>query len=123
MTKDDISNVAGVDAFDSVHKKKLFINGLKKIRNTQQVELRTAEMEREFGKYGGPRGVQTIVPKHVRYAFVEFETEQQCSMALERLKGTYPYQLNRARRTKHEALTEERAEKESGGKTNNSGDW
>jgi len=121
MTKDDISNIAGVNAFDSVHKKKLFINGLKKIRTTQQVELRTAEMEREFGKYGGPRGVQTIVPKHSRYAFVEFETEQQCSMALERLKATYPYQLNRARRTKHEALTEERAEKESGGKS--SGDW
>ena len=112
MAKEDISNVAGVNAYDSVHPKKLFISGLKKLRTDQQIEMRTATMEREFGKYGGPRGVQTIVPKFSRYAFIEFETEQQCTVALQHLGSQY--KLNRARRTKHEALTEERAEKESG---------
>mmetsp|Transcript_23975 Transcript_23975/g.66430 ORF Transcript_23975/g.66430 Transcript_23975/m.66430 type:complete len:579 (-) Transcript_23975:1962-3698(-) len=123
MTKEDVSNVAGVDAFDSVHPKKLFVSGLRKIRTDQQVELRTAELERVFRKYGGARGVSCLVPKNSTYAFVEFETERMCDVAMQQMPGSdFPYKINRARRTKHEALMEERAAKERG-ETIGGGDW
>lgn len=123
MVKEDVSNIAGVNAYDSVHPKKIFISGLRKIKTEQQVDIRRAELERVFRKYGGARGVSCIVPKHSSYAFVEFETEQQCSVCVQQMPGTpFPYKINRARRTKHEALMEERAAKESG-KGQDGGDW
>uniref|UniRef100_A0A7S4AMI0 Galectin n=1 Tax=Pseudo-nitzschia australis TaxID=44445 RepID=A0A7S4AMI0_9STRA len=123
MAKEDISGVAGVDAYDSVHPKKIFVSGLRKIRTDQQVELRTAELERVFRKYGGARGVSCLVPKNSTYAFVEFETEHMCDVAIQQMPGTsFPYKINRARRTKHEALMEERAAKERGD-ANAGGGW
>ena len=123
LAAEDVSNIAGVNAYDSVHPKKIFISGLKKIRNDQQVDIRRAELERIFRKYGGARGVSCIVPKHSSYAFVEFETEHQCNVAMQEMPGSdFPYKINRARRTKHEALMEERAAKESG-KGQDGGDW
>jgi hypothetical protein len=123
LVAEDVSNIAGVNAYDSVHPKKVFISGLRKIRTEQQVDIRRAELERVFRKYGGARGVSTIVPKHSSYAFVEFETEHQCSVAIQQMPGSsFPYKINRARRTKHEALMEERAAKESG-KAQDGGDW
>ncbi len=122
MVAEDVSNIAGVNAYDSVHPKKIFVSGLRKIKTEQQVDIRRAELERVFRKYGGARGVSTIVPKHSSYAFVEFETEHQCNVAVREMPGTsFPYKINKARRTKHEALMEERAAKESG-KTDG-GDW
>jgi len=123
LAKEDVSNVAGVNAFDSVHPKKLFISGLRKIKTEQQVDVRTAELERVFRKYGGARGVSCVVPKHSSYAFVEFETEHMCNVAMQQMPGSsFPYKVNRARRTKHEALMEERAAKESGN-AQDGGDW
>jgi hypothetical protein len=123
MVKEDVSNIAGVNAYDSVHPKKIFVSGLRKIKTEQQVDIRRAELERVFRKYGGARGVSCIVPKHSSYAFVEFESEHQCSVCVQEMPGTsFPYKINRARRTKHEALMEERAAKESG-KAQDGGDW
>ena len=123
LTKEDVSDVAGVNAYDSVHPKKIFISGLSKIKTDQQVDIRRAELERVFRKYGGARGVSTLVPKYSSYAFVEFETEHQCNVAIQQMPGTsFPYKINKARRTKHEALMEERAAKESG-KAKDGGDW
>jgi len=122
MVKGDISSVAGVNTFDSVHPRKLFISGLPKIRSDRDVEVRRAELERTFRKYAGARGVTCIVPKNSSYAFVEFETERMCDHALEEMVQKFPYKLSRARRSKHEALMDKRAAAEAG-KTVASGDW
>jgi hypothetical protein len=125
MIKGDVSGIAGVNTFDSVHPRKLFISGLPKIRNDKLVEIRRAELERTFAKYAGPRGVSTIVPKNSSYAFVEFETEQMCGRALEELSNKFAYKISRARRSKHEALMDKRAAAEGAapGKSKESGDW
>jgi hypothetical protein len=125
LIKGDISGIAGVNTFDSVHPRKLFISGLRKIRADRDVEIRRAELERAFAKYAGPRGVSTIVPKNSSYAFVEFETERMCGRALEELASSFPYKLSRARRSKHEALMDQRAATEAAkaGKSKESGDW
>jgi hypothetical protein len=123
---DDVTGVAGVNSFDSVHPRKLFIQGLPKIRHDRDVELRRAQLERDFRKYGGARGVSCIVPKNASYAFVEFETERMCDLALENMSKTYPHKISRARRSKHEALTEERAAAEAakaGKPKASTGDW
>jgi hypothetical protein len=120
LVKEDISGVAGVNTFDSVHPRKLFIQGLPKIKNERDIELRRAELERSFRRYGGARGVSTVVPKFASYAFVEFETEAQCDLALREMADKYPYKLSRARRSKHEALQDERA---AGGKSKETGGW
>ena len=94
--RDDKEDIAGVNAFDSVQRTKLLISGFCKIRpprTKEQVKLRTAEIKRAFDLYGGPRGVQTTVPTRSGYAFVEFETEQQCDLAFQKLKGNFPYEL------------------------------
>jgi hypothetical protein len=122
LVKGDISGVPGVNTFDSVHPRKLFIQGLPKIRNGREVELRRAELERAFRRFGGARGVSTTVPPNSSYAFVEFETEQMCSQAVQEMADKYPYKISRARRSKHEALVEQRAA-EAAGKTNAAGDW
>ena len=63
-----------------------------------------------------------IVPKDSTFAFVECDSEQLADLAV--MEMAERYKVNKARRTKHEALMEERAakeakEKESGG----GGDW
>lgn len=138
LAKGDLSGVAGYKSFNSVHpvrrrvrvptqtnfnahpqfyvcslfvthylpQRKLFVSKLKKVRSEPEVDLRRAELERIFGKYGGARGCNVSVQKHSTFAFVEFETERQADLALQELSAHY--RINRARRTRHEALQEER---------------
>jgi hypothetical protein len=113
MAKGDLSGVAGYSHFNSLHPRKIFISGLSRISTEAQVDLRRAELERAFLKYGGDRGVQVIVPTNTTYAFIEMETERQADLALSEMADTY--RLNRARRSRHEALQEERASKEAAG--------
>ena len=112
MAKGDVSGIAGVNQFSSLHPRKLFVSGLPKIFAESDVDVRRAELERAFAKYGGDRGVvHVIVPTNATYAFVEMESERLCDLALQEMAGQY--RLNRARRSRHEALQEERAAKEA----------
>ena len=119
---DNLTDVAGVNSFNSIHPRKLFLRGLPKISSSSEVEVRRAELERAFGKYGGSRGVVKVVvyPKKT-YATVELETERLAELALQEM--SHLYQINRARRTKHEALLEERAAKEQGTSQRRDGGW
>ena len=85
--------------------------------------MRRAELERAFRKYGGARGVTCVVPTNTTFAFVEMETERMADLALVEMANKY--RLNRARRSRHEALQEERAAAEAAkqGKTQDSGGW
>ena len=81
-------------------------------------------MERAFRKYGGDRGVTCIVPTNTTFAFVEMETARQADLALAEMSNKY--RLNRARRSRHEALQEERAAAEAakkGGRKEAPGGW
>lgn len=112
MAAKDLSGVAGVNIYSSVHPKKLFVSGLSKIHSDPEVDLRRAELERAFRKYGGPNGAVFVsVQKDSTFAFVEVASEQQADLALVEMAGRY--RVNKARRTKHEALMEERAAKEA----------
>ena len=123
MASGDISGVAGVNMYSSLHPKKLFVSGLSKLHSLPEVELRRAELERAFRKYGGSHGVAVVCPMNATYAFVEVETERQADLALQEMASKY--RLNRARRTKHEALQEERAAAEAAneGKLQESTEW
>ena len=125
IDENELPRVAGYKAFDAVHPRKLFLSGLPKIRTDREAEIRRAELDRQFMKYAGDRGVTTIVPLHSSYAFVEFETERGAELALNELSGVLPYKINRARRSKHEALTEKREAEAlaAEGKTKSTGDW
>ncbi len=114
-TSSDLSNVAGVNSYNSVHEKKLFVSGLPKLSSQPELELRVAELERAFRKYGGAQGANVICPPNSTFAFVELETERQTDLALREMGSRY--RLNRARRSKHEALLEQRAaaERATGG--------
>jgi len=123
MAKGDLSSVAGVNIYNSMHPRKLFISSLSKIYSEQEVDVRRAELERAFRKYGGDRGVECIVPTNSTYAFVEMESERQADLALSEMAPQY--RMNRARRSRHEALQEERAAAEAAkqGKTKTTTDW
>ena len=103
--------------------KKLFISGLSKIQTEPQVELRRAELERAFRKYGGDLGAIVTVPTNTTFAFVEVENERMADVALNEMSNKY--RLNRARRSKHEALQEEReaAEKAKGKRKDDAKGW
>lgn len=112
MAKADVSGIAGVNQFNSVHPRKLFISGLSKIFTQSDIDHRRAELERAFAKYGGDRGVvEVIVPTNSTYAFVEMESDNLTEQALTEMASKY--KLNRARRSRHEALLEERAAREA----------
>lgn len=88
------------------------------------MDLRRAELERAFRKYGGALGAVTvIVPKDSTFAFVEVASEQQADLALREMANKY--RVSKARRTKHEALMEKRAAEEAlkEGRTKESVDW
>ena len=109
---DVLDGVAGVNIHSAVHPRKLFVSGLPKLGSDPEVDLRRAELERAFRKYGGPTGaVMVSVQKNSTFAFVEVASERQADLALGEMAGRY--RLNRARRTKHEALLEERAAREA----------
>ena len=107
MAKDDLTDVYGVNAFMGTHPKKLFIKGLPSIHTEAEVELRRAQLERAFRKYGGDRGVTVTIPTNATFAFVECETEQLANLALDEM--SHEYDVKRARRKRIEALQEERA--------------
>lgn len=108
----DLNGVAGVNLYSMIHPKKLFISQLPKLHSDPEVDLRRAELERAFRKYGGPSGAVTvIVPKDSTFAFVECDSEQLADLAVMEMADRY--RVNKARRTKHEALMEERAEKQA----------
>ena len=67
--------------------------------------------------------MSVIVPKNNTFAFVEMESERQADLALQEMATQY--RINRARRTRHEALQEERAAAENikMGKTKDNADW
>lgn len=112
LAKGDVSGVAGVNQYNTLHPRKLFVSNLPKIFTQSDVDIRRAELERAFAKYGGDRGVVSVIaPTNSTYAFVEMETERLCDLALQEMAGQY--RLNRARRSRHEALQEERAAKEA----------
>lgn len=111
---DDLNGVAGVNLYSAVHPKKLFISNLFKIHSDPEVDLRRAELERAFRKYGGPSGAVAVsIQKNSTFAFVELFSEQQADLALLEMTNSGRYRVNKARRTKHEALMEERAAKEA----------
>lgn len=103
--------------------KKLFISGLSRIATEAEVDLRRAELERAFRKYGGDRGVVVTVPTNTTFAFVEMETERQADLALTEMQDQY--RMNRARRSRYEALQEERAAAEAAkqGQVKESTEW
>jgi RNA recognition motif-containing protein len=125
MAKGDVSDVAGVNQFNSLHPRKLFVSSLPKIYTESEVDIRRAELERAFRKYGGDLGVvQVVASINTSYAFLEFETERLCDMALQEMATDY--HLNHARRSRREALQEERAEAQKAGlpgKTREAGGW
>jgi RNA recognition motif. (a.k.a. RRM, RBD, or RNP domain) len=112
-----------IDQSKTNKQRKLFISKLKKIHTEPEVDLRRAELERAFRKYGGARGVTVLVPKNSTFAFVEMESERQADLALQQMASQY--RISRARRTRHEALQEERAAAEVGkmGKKKENVDW
>ena len=109
MASDDISHVAGVNTHSALHEKKLFISGLQKISTEAQVDLRRAELERAFRKYGGNLGVTVKCPTNCSFAFVEVESYRAADMAIREMSGKY--MVNRARISKHEFLESQRAAK------------
>ncbi|CAB9504387.1 Galactoside-binding lectin [Seminavis robusta] len=106
LARPDLVGLPGFKSFSSLHPRKLFISKLKKVRKDTDVDMRRAEFERAFRKYGGARGVTVIVPKNQTFCFVEFDSERMADLALEEMSSQY--KINRARRTKHEALEDER---------------
>jgi Galactoside-binding lectin len=117
MAKDDLVDIYGVNAFVGMHPKKLFIKGLSTIHTEAEIDLRRAVLERAFRKYGGDRGVLVTIPTNATFAFVECETEQMASLALEEKIGEYD--IRRARRKRIEIIQEERAAAlDKSGKTN-----
>jgi Galactoside-binding lectin/RNA recognition motif. (a.k.a. RRM, RBD, or RNP domain) len=111
LAQGDIAHIPGVKSFQSLHPRKLFISHLPKLATEPEVELRRAELERAFRKYGGARGVQVLAPMNSTFCFVEMETEAQADLALKEMSGLY--KLHKARRTKYEALQEARAKAEA----------
>ncbi len=107
MEGKDLANIPGVNSHNSVHEKKLFVSGLPKLSLQPQIDLRRAELERAFRKYGGQQGVQVVCPPNSTFAFVEVETERLADLALREMGNKY--RLNRARRSRHEALLAKRA--------------
>ena len=118
----DLSGVAGVNMYKQLHPRKLFVSNLPKLHSQPESDLRKAELERAFRKFGGAHGVTVIAPLNSTFAFVEVETERQADLALQEMAAKY--RLNRARRNRHEALKEERAAAETaGGKPRESSEW
>lgn len=123
MASKDLSHVPGYNSHNFVHEKKLFVSGLPKIYAPSEIDLRRAELERAFHKYGGKQGVTVICPPNSTFAFVEVETEKSADLALREMAAKY--RLSRARRSRHEALLEQRAaaEAEAKGVKNEASEW
>jgi hypothetical protein len=104
MATGDVSGVAGVNSYNSIHPRKLFISGFPKIFTDAEVDLRRAELERDFRKYGGALGAVVTIQTNSTFAFVEVENETQADRALVEMNDKYNNRINRARRSRYEAL-------------------
>ncbi len=114
MAKEDISHVPGVNFHSSLlHDKKLYIRKLPKLFTEAQLELRRAELERAFRKYGSALGVTVDCRPKCSYAFVEVESKRAAELAIKEMSGKYL--ISRAQMSRHEALIEERAAATGGG--------
>jgi RNA recognition motif-containing protein len=102
MAASDLSNVFGVD-MNVEHPKKLFVRGLSRILTDSEAELRRAELERVFKKYGGSLGVSVTVSKNTTFAFIECESERLANLALTEMSGQYT--ISKARRARDESST------------------
>ena len=126
-----LESVAGVNIHSAVHPRRLFVSGLSRLLTDPEVDLRRAELERAFRKYGGPTGAVAVsLQKNSTFAFVDVATEGQADLAILEMASSGRYRVNKARRTRHEALLEERAAREAaeggGGasaKTKEAVDW
>lgn len=104
-----LEGVAGVNLHSAVHPRRLFVSGLTKLFTDPEVDLRRAELERAFRKYGGLTGAVAVsLKKNSTFAFVEFSTEGLADLAMLEMTKSGRYRVNKARRTRHEALQEER---------------
>lgn len=109
-----LEGVAGVNILSAVHPRKLFVSGLTRLHTDPEVDLRRAELERAFRKYGGPTGAVAVsLQKNSTFAFVDVFTEGQADLAILEMASSGRYRVNKARRTRHEALLEERAAREA----------
>lgn len=102
QARHDLSTVAGVGAHHAIHPRKLFVRNLPKIHTITQVEVRRAQLERAFRKYGGMLGVTVTAPNHKSFAFVEVDSAPQAELALGEMRNLY--QLCRARQSKFEEM-------------------
>jgi hypothetical protein len=108
----ELAEVAGFQKYNALHPRKLFVSALPKISTQQEMEIRRAELERAFRKYSGNLGAVVLAPKDSTFAFVEVESERQADLAIYEMQQSGRYRVLRARRTRYEALQEERASKE-----------
>ena len=77
MAKKELSSVAGVNSFRAEHPRKIIVRDLPRVKTVSDADIRRAQLERAFIKYGGNRGVAVIVPLRKTFCFIEFETERQ----------------------------------------------
>jgi hypothetical protein len=135
----DTGAVAGADSYDSVHPKKLFIQGLPKISSELEAIARRAELERAFHKYGGNEGMKycirnnkprkyspnlltpchwllsrllvsgAIVTAPLNCTFAFVELESERQVELALSDKKLVYRMSKARRNRFEALQEQRA--------------
>ena len=95
-----VFGVAGVNIHSAVHPRRLFVSGLTKLCTDPEVDLRRAELERAFRKYGGPTGAVAVsLQKNSTFAFVEVATEGLADLALLEMANSGRYQVNKARRS------------------------
>ena len=105
MSTGDLSNVFGID-LNVEHPKKLFIRGMPRILTESEADVRRAELERVFKKYGGALGVTVICSKNTpTFAFVEVESERLANLALSEMSDQYI--ISKARRTREELKVEQ----------------
>jgi hypothetical protein len=105
VKEEELSNIPGFQSHNAEHETKLFIRNLPRIYNQAEIDVRRAELERAFRKYGGNEGVSVICPINSTFAFVELDSAHVTDLALKEMCGKY--HLNRARRSRHEALMEQ----------------
>lgn len=111
---ESLEGVAGANIHSAVHPRRLFVSGLTRLLTDPEVDLRRAELERAFRKYGGPTGAVAVsLQKNSTFASVDVASEGQADLALLEMASSGRYRVNKARRSRHEALMEERAAREA----------
>lgn len=134
VSKDDaeLAEVPGVNSFDATHPRKLFISKLSWISTATEVDYRKSQLYRVFRPYeSGQHGPTVTVRPRSSIALVEFTDERAADLALAQMGQGHPvltemgpnYRLTRAKRSRHEALEEERAATAPAGSVGAGGVW